>query len=336
MAVTENSTSSISRLRELLRGDPLNADAYRALAAALDEERQKEARTGAVTVPISEPHPDLLRASAALQQGDLETAEIILRRWLLERPGDAVALWMMARLAIALAYEKEGEALLRLAIELRPDLGAAGVDLARGLEQRGQAAQALEILDDVIAREPGHLLAKSLKASNLSRVGRFEESLGLYEELLRDHADEAALWTGYGHVLKTMGRSADGAKAMRRAVEIAPRDGEAWWNVANLKTAKFTRADVDVMLEALRETRPRRTGFPCTSRWARHSRISATARVRSAITRKAMNCGGGRWITSPTRLPRKCRSHAVSSRNNSSMSGPAADRNLRTRSSSSA
>ena len=256
MAVTENSTGSISRLRELLRGDPLNADAYRALASALDEERQKEARTGAITVPISEPHPDLLRASAALQQGDLETAEIILRRWLLERPGDAVALWMMARLAIALAYEKEGEALLRLAIELRPDLGAAGVDLARGLEQRGQAAQALEILNDVIAREPGHLLAKSLKASNLSRVGRFEESLVLYEELLRDHANEAALWTGYGHVLKTMGRSADGAKAMRRAVEIAPRDGEAWWNVANLKTAKFTRADVDVMLEALREDSP--------------------------------------------------------------------------------
>jgi len=256
MAGAELSAASIQQLRELLSGDPLNADAYRALAAAIEAERQKEVRAGAVTVPISEPHPQLVRASAALQQGDLETAEIILRRWLLERPGDAIALWMMARFASALAYGKEAEALLRLAIDLRPDLSAAGVDLARSLEQRGQAAQALEILDGVIEREPGHLLAKSLKASNLSRVGRFDESLALYEELLRDHAEEATLWTGYGHVLKTMGRSSDGAEAMRRAVEIAPRDGEAWWNVANLKTARFTRADVEVMLEALAEDSP--------------------------------------------------------------------------------
>ena len=162
----------------------------------------------------------------------------------------------MARFAVALAYGKEAEALLRLAIELRPDLSAAGIDLARSLEQRGQAGQAVEILDDVIEREPGNLLAKSLKASNLSRVGRFEDSLALYEGLLRDHAEEATLWTGYGHVLKTMGRSADGANAMRRAVEIAPRDGEAWWNVANLKTARFTQADVEIMLAALAADSP--------------------------------------------------------------------------------
>jgi Flp pilus assembly protein TadD len=247
----EDPAAAIATLRKLLAEHPLDAGAYRALASALEQANGKQERRGTVTVRMSEGDPELMRASNALQRGDLETAEIILRRRLLERPADAFALWMMARLAIALRFGKEAEGLLRLAIELHPELTAASIDLARSLEQRGQAAQALEILDQALELDPGSLLAKSLKASNLGRVGRFDECFSLYEELLRDHPHEAALWSGYGHILKTTGRSEEGAIAMRRAVEIAPRDGEAWWNLANLKTAKFSREDVQTMLDAV-------------------------------------------------------------------------------------
>ncbi len=245
-AAAEDPATATVKLRELLRGDPLNADAYRALASAVESPRQFETRLGTVTVRRSDQDPELSRASNALQRGDLETAEIILRRRLLERPDDAPALWLMAGLATALGFAKQAESLLRLAIEVRPDLAGARIDLARALEQRGQVAEALEILDAVLEREPNHFLAKACKAANLSRVGRFEECLNLYQLLVEEHPERPELWTGYGHALKTMGRSEEGAKAMRRAVEVAPRNGEAWWNLANLKTAKFTRNDVEL------------------------------------------------------------------------------------------
>lgn len=251
MGAAESTAAAIERLRKLLARDPLNADAYRTLAAALTRASEAESPRGTITVNMGGPDSELARASQALHQGDLETAEIILRRRLLQRPGDGLAMWLLARLAGALGFPKQAESLLHLTLELRPELSDARIDLARTLEQRGQAAQAIETLDEVIQREPNNVLAKSLKASNLGRVGRFDECLRLYEELLKDLPEEPALWTGYGHVLKTMGRSAEGADAMRRAVEISPRDGEAWWNVANLKTAKFTRRDVEVMLDAL-------------------------------------------------------------------------------------
>ena len=257
----ETQAAAAARLRALLSGDPLNAAAYGELARALGN-TNAPAPGGAVTARLAGADPELARASSALKGGDLETAEVILRRKLLERPSDAPALWLMSRLATALGFAKQAEDLLHLAIEIRPDLSVARIDLARALEQRGQVALALDLLDEVLEGEPNHSLAKSLKATNLGRVGRFEECLDLYRELVGEYPREPALWTGYGHTLKTMGRSEEGATAMRRAVEIAPRDGEAWWNLANLKTTRFTRADVDTMLEALAADSPDHNRVP--------------------------------------------------------------------------
>jgi len=55
----------------------------------------------------------------------------------------------------------------------------------------------------------------------------------------------------YGHMLKTVGRQADGIAAYRQAIKVKPALGEAWWSLANLKTVKFDDADVTVMEAAL-------------------------------------------------------------------------------------
>ena len=38
---------------------------------------------------------------------------------------------------------------------------------------------------------------------------------------------------------------------MRRAVEILPQAGEAWWNLSNLKTERLNDADIATMTAAL-------------------------------------------------------------------------------------
>jgi tetratricopeptide (TPR) repeat protein len=69
--------------------------------------------------------------------------------------------------------------------------------------------------------------------------------------LLELSPDEPGLWSAYGFMLKTMGRPDDGLRAMRRATEVAPRSGEAWWNLSNVKTARFEEADIAAMRAAL-------------------------------------------------------------------------------------
>ncbi len=63
--------------------------------------------------------------------------------------------------------------------------------------------------------------------------------------------NQPRVWLSYGHMLKTVGRQAEGVTAYRKAIAIKPELGEAWWSLANLKTVQFDDSDVDAMKAAL-------------------------------------------------------------------------------------
>ena len=237
-------------LRELLGRDPLNAAGYRLLVRAL-----AQLDGAAIRTTVRAADPTLERAWTALNSDDLETAEILLRRRLLERPNDAPALHLMARVAATLNFSLEAEALLRLALEIDPGFLPAIYDLAAALHVGHRSGEAIELVERILEREPENESALTLKAAALFRIGEFAKAVSLAEQLLERSPDDAVLWSTYGHYLKTLGRSEEGEKAMRRAVEIAPGHGELWWNLANMKTAKFTGADVAVISGALAASR---------------------------------------------------------------------------------
>jgi tetratricopeptide (TPR) repeat protein len=54
-------------------------------------------------------------------------------------------------------------------------------------------------------------------------------------------------------MLKTIGRQSEGIAAYRKAIEIRPAFGEAWWSLANLKTVRFDDADIEIMEQALKD-----------------------------------------------------------------------------------
>jgi len=46
------------------------------------------------------------------------------------------------------------------------------------------------------------------------------------------------------HALKTVGRQEEAIESYRRAAEIRPTFGDAWWSLANLKTYRFTDDEI--------------------------------------------------------------------------------------------
>src|SRR5207248_4796479 len=57
----------------------------------------------------------------------------------------------------------------------------------------------------------------------------------------------AESWIKYGDALRAMGDREGCIAAYRRAIECRPWFGSAWWSLANLKTFRFTNADIDLM-----------------------------------------------------------------------------------------
>lgn len=249
--IAADPAAAAERLRLALKRNPLDAQAYRLLAKALEASRDS-ARNGIVSTIGSGVEARLAQVTQALVAGQLEQAEIILRPHLRQYPSDAAALRLLAALAVQLDYEAEAEALLELAVELEPRLHEAKFDLAAIVYRSNRPERALELLAPVSEAHPRNIDVMNLAAAALARAGREGEAAAAYERSLQDKPDQHRIWMHYGNLLRTLGRTADCVAALRRAIALRPTFGEAWLSLADLKTVDFVASDLGAMEGALK------------------------------------------------------------------------------------
>ena len=197
-------------------------------------------------------HPRLIEAAAAMHENRLDVAERILKPYLKEDPFDVRAIRMLAELAARIGRLKDSETLLRRALEIDPNFNAARVNLAMVLGRLGRAPEALPLIDEIVAAEPDRPGNLNLQAATFGRLGDIEQAASLYEEALARAPRQPGVLMSYGHMLKTLGRLDEAVAAYRKAIAINPAMGEVWWSLANLKTVRFTAADITTMQDLLK------------------------------------------------------------------------------------
>jgi tetratricopeptide (TPR) repeat protein len=192
-----------------------------------------------------------MEAALALHENRLDVAERLLKPHLKEDPFDAKAIRMLAELAWRIGRMHDAEHLLRRALEVAPGFTAARAQLALVLGRMGRPAEALPLLDELFENDGEDIGHINLKAATVARLGDFNEAIALYESVLARAPKQSRVWMSYGHILKTVGRQADGIDAYRKVIAINPNLGEAWFSLANLKTVKFDEDDIAAMRAAL-------------------------------------------------------------------------------------
>jgi tetratricopeptide (TPR) repeat protein len=195
--------------------------------------------------------PRLVAAAMAMNDNLLHEAEPLLRGLLKQNPFDVRAIRLFAELAGRIGRYTDAENLLRRAIELAPGFTPARANLALVLYRTNRAAEAIEELARVTAEDPDNLGVANLQAAAFGRIGEFDEALALYAAVLKEIPAQPKVWMSYGHMLKTVGRTAEGIAAYRRAIALSPGLGEVWWSLANLKTVRFSDEDIAAMQAAL-------------------------------------------------------------------------------------
>ena len=192
-----------------------------------------------------------MEAAAALVENQLPVAEALLRAHLQQLPTDVAALRMLAEVAARLRRYRDAQVLLEHCLELSPSFDAARHNYALVLFRQMKAAEALLQINRLLKAEPRHPGYRNLKAAILATLGDYTESIEVYEAVLKEYADQPKVWMSYGHALKTAGRLPESIAAYRGAIAKAPALGEAYWSLANLKTYRFSAADVRAMREQL-------------------------------------------------------------------------------------
>lgn len=248
--------AAIASLSQAVKLDPNLPRAWLALADQLtfagDSIGADEAYARHIKASVND--PQLREAASALCENRLAVAERLLRDFLKTHPTDVSAIRMLAETGARLGRYEDAENLLARCLELAPSFTTARHNYASILYRENKAQEAVEQADRLLREDPHHPGYRNLKAAALARLGEYARSGEIYESVLKDYPEQPKVWMSYGHTLKTMGRSQASIVAYRKSIALLPSLGEAYWSLANLKTFRFTPAEVDAMRAQLART----------------------------------------------------------------------------------
>jgi len=243
------SEAAVASLRRAVTLKPDMVDAWRTLGDELTSTGDASGADAAYAQQIkaSIRDPRLLAPAAALCENQIPQAEALLRTHLKQYPTDVAAIRMFAEVAARLRRFDDAETLLTRCLELAPSFAPARHNYAVVLHRQKKSIEALREAEALLALEPHNPGYKNLKAAILAGLGDFQQSIDLYATLLASYPLQPKIWMSYGHALKTHGREPDSVAAYEKSIELLPSLGEAYWSLANLKTVRFTAAQVESM-----------------------------------------------------------------------------------------
>ena len=246
--------AAIAALRRAVELKPDLPDAWRTLADHLSAAGDAAGADHAYAqhIRFSTRDPRLLEAGAALADNRIAVAEALLREHLKQHPTDVAAIRMFAEVAARLGRYADAEVLLERCLELAPSFLGARHNYAYVLQRQNKLAQSLGQLERLLATDPRNPGFRNLHAAVLGRAGDYDRALKIYADVVKEYPAHAKVWMSYGHALKTAGQQSECVTTYRRAIELSPRLGEAYWSLANLKTFRFGEADMAAMQTQLR------------------------------------------------------------------------------------
>ena len=248
-----NDTNAESHLRKAVELDPLLNQAWLALSNHLESRGDQAGSQAALERYLSSStrHTELIEAAHHLQGGKIAKAETLVREVLKKAPTDVSAIRMLGDIAIRLGRFEDARNLLARCLELAPGFTLARQNYANALRRLQHLPDALEQIELLLAEDPDNPRYIILKGSVLTQLGDHKKALAIFENVLEHYPRQAAAQMSYGHNLKTVGRVDEAIEAYRRAIEISPSTGEAYWSLANLKTFRFSDDDIETMRSAV-------------------------------------------------------------------------------------
>ena len=141
--------------------------------------------------------------------------------------------------------------LLRLALDLRPDMTAARLLVSEIQDGARHPNAALAVLADVSAADPLLPVVRLRRAQLTEQVGRSEEARSMLEALARDYPDRPEPLAMMAEILRRKSRFAEAADAYGRAIERIPEPGPGQWilfyqrAVSLDRSGQWARAEAD-------------------------------------------------------------------------------------------
>ena len=187
---------------------------------------------------------EILTAYSMFADGEISAAEHVVRQYLLTHGNHIDGMRLLAQIGMKLDVVDDAELLLEQVLVLAPDYHAARYEYALALLNRHKHVRAREEMEKLLATDPNNRVYRTTRATVCVGFGDYAQALPLYREILAETPNDPELHLSIGHALKTLGQTQDAIESYRAATAVRPQYGEAYWSLANLKTYRFTDAEI--------------------------------------------------------------------------------------------
>lgn len=252
-----NTPAAIYALNEAVRRNPTlpaSWDMLEQLHRLADNAEQAEAAARSLAtlrrLPVA-----IVVANSLFADDDLAQAEQVLREYLGQDRENVGALRLLARIRTDRGDPAEAERMLHAVLEHAPDYHDARLDYVLVLLQQQKHAPARTQAEHLLAHDANHRAYLKPYAAACVGLGDYAPVIDVYARLLDDQtlsaAEIADLRQWRATALKIVGRRHDAIADYQAALTACPDYGVAWFGLANLKTYRFSDAEIDRMQIAL-------------------------------------------------------------------------------------
>ena len=190
---------------------------------------------------------ELVAVTNHLHEGRLLRAEEICRHFLRTNPKSVEGMRLLAQIGIKLGILDDAEFLLESARVFEPANVQVRLDYIDALRRRQKFGSAREEAQGLYESDPDSPLFQSHLAIESMQTGDYDRAFALFDKVLEKLPSDPATLTSRGHALKTTGRTDEAVESYRAAFAAKPDHGDAWYALANLKTYKFSDAEIAAM-----------------------------------------------------------------------------------------
>ena len=246
---TGDTEQAIEAYGRAVRFNPALAASWRAQAELLEA----AGRMGEATTARNQERrllalpKELIAVTHHLHEGRPLRAEEICRHFLRRNPKHVEAMRLLAQIGLRLGILDDAEFLLESAAAFEPDNIQVRLDYIDVLRKRQKFARSCEEAEALYQRDPDSPLFQSHLAIESMQTGNYDRAFELFGSVLARLPGDPATLTSRGHALKTVGDQERAVASYRAAIAARPGHGDAYYALANLKTYRFTEAELAAM-----------------------------------------------------------------------------------------
>ena len=189
----------------------------------------------------------LLYISQILNEGRLAIAEQKCREFLKKNPTNVYAMTLLSDIAKKFGYYDDAEVLLENAVKFSPNDGDVRMKYALILRLKQKFAKTMEQVNILCEQFPENLSYQAQKASEIMQNGQHADAIDLFNNIIEKNPYNFSAYTSKGHAEKTLGRTEDAINSYKSSYKIKNDHGEAYFSLSNLKTYKFTSDEIKNM-----------------------------------------------------------------------------------------